>query len=136
VRTIALDGGEVRVQVIGLQDRRPGAPVVLFEAGASNSLEIWGEVVQRVAAMAPVVAYDRAGLGRSTWDDTNPTPKHVADRFRRVLDLRYRLKVLNEWALASPHGTLVMANNTTHTIPREDPGLIVSAVQRVLGALR
>ena len=51
-------------------------------------------------------------------------------------DLRYRLGVLNEWVLASPHGTLVMANNTTHTIPREDPGLIVSAVQRVLDALR
>ena len=51
-------------------------------------------------------------------------------------DLRYRLRVLNEWVLASPHGTLVMANNTTHTVPREDPGLIVSAVQRVLGALR
>jgi len=49
-------------------------------------------------------------------------------------DLRYRLKVLTEWVLASPHGTLVMANNTTHTIPREDPGLIVSAVQRVLAA--
>jgi hypothetical protein len=29
-----------------------------------------------------------------------------------------------------------MANNTTHTVPREDPGLIVSAVQRVLGAVR
>ncbi len=51
-------------------------------------------------------------------------------------DLRYRLRVLSEWVLASPHGTLVMANNTTHTIPREDPGLIVSAVQRVLGASR
>lgn len=51
-------------------------------------------------------------------------------------DLRYRLGVLNEWVLASPHGTLVLANNTTHTIPREDPGLVVSAVQRVLGALR
>jgi pimeloyl-ACP methyl ester carboxylesterase len=51
-------------------------------------------------------------------------------------DLRYRLRVLSEWVLASPHGTLVMANNTTHTIPREDPALIVSAVQRVLGALR
>jgi pimeloyl-ACP methyl ester carboxylesterase len=272
VRMIDLDGGEVRVQAIGLQNRRPGAPVVLFEAGASNSLEIWGEIVTKVAAMAPVVAYDRAGLGRSKWDDTNPTPKHVADRLRRVLrqigadppyvlvgfswggmlaryfagyypndvvgvvfvdpgpmvteslddnltpfeaigvgragfeaywssfaallagaspavraenqvlsgllktgladrdlrqmpavpmvvivagkyfavplkvpfdlqryfdaDLRYRLKVLNEWVLASPHGTLVMANNTTHTVPREDPGLIVSAVQRVLGAVR
>jgi pimeloyl-ACP methyl ester carboxylesterase len=51
-------------------------------------------------------------------------------------DLRYRLRVLNEWVLASPHGTLVMANNTTHTVPREDPGLIVSAIQRVLGASR
>ena len=225
-----------------------------------------------LASMAPVVAYDRAGLGRSEWDEMSPTPRHVADRLRRVLrqigadppyllvgfswggilaryfagyyhadivglvfvdpspmvtesfsdnlspfetigagrvgfdaywssfaalmsraspaaraemqvfrglletdlsardlrpvpavpmavlvagkylavpltipfdlrrhfhaDLRYRLRVLNEWALASPHGTLVMANNTTHTIPREDPGLIVSAVQRVLGVLR
>jgi hypothetical protein len=49
-------------------------------------------------------------------------------------DLRYRLRVFQEWALASPHGTLLMSNNTTHAIPREDPGLIVSAVQRVLAA--
>ena len=51
-------------------------------------------------------------------------------------DLRYRVRVLNEWVFASPHGPFVMANNTTHTIPREDPGLVISAVQRVLGALR
>ncbi len=272
VTTITLDGRAVRVQAIGLQDRRPGQPVIVFEAGATNSLEVWGGILPQVASMAPVVAYDRAGLGRSEWDDTTPTPRHVADRLRRVLrqigadppyvlvgfswggmlaryyagyypreivglvfvdpspmvtesladnlmpfeaigvgrggfeaywssftaliaqaspavraenqvlrgllerdladrdlrqvpavpmvvvvaakylavplkvpfdlqrhfqaDLRYRLRVLNEWVLASPHGTLVMANNTTHTIPREDPGLIVSAVQRVLGALR
>jgi pimeloyl-ACP methyl ester carboxylesterase len=272
VTMIGLDGRAVRVQAIGLQDRRPGAPVVVFEAGASNSLEIWGEILPKVALMAPVVAYDRAGLGSSEWDDTSPTPRHVADRLRRVLrqigadppyvlvgfswggmltryfagyypgdvvglvfvdpspmvtesladnltpfeaigagragfdaywssfaammaqaapavraelqvfrrllemnpadrdlrpvpavpmvvivagkhlavplmvpfdlerhfqaDLRHRLRVLSEWVLASPHGTLVMANNTTHVIPREDPGLIVSAVQRVLGASR
>jgi pimeloyl-ACP methyl ester carboxylesterase len=272
VRIIELDGRAVRVQAIGLQDRRPGAPVIVFEAGASNSLEIWGGILPRLASMAPVVAYDRAGLGRSDWDGMTPTPRHVADRLRRVLqevgagppyvlvgfswggmlaryfagyypaevvglvlvdpspmvtesladnlspfetigagragfdaywanfsallaqappavraenqvlqglltmdlsardlrpvpavstavvvaakyfavplavpfdlqqhfqaDLRYRLRVLSEWVLASPHGTLVMANNTTHTIPREDPALIVSAVQRVLGALR
>jgi len=272
VTMIDLDGRAVRVQAIGLQSRRPGQPVVVFEAGASNSLEIWGDILPKVASMGPVVAYDRAGLGRSEWDDTTPTPKHVADRLRRMLrqigadppyvlvgfswggmlsryfsgyypadvvglvfvepspmvtesladnlipfeaigvgragfesywssfaallarasptvqaenqvmrgllerdladrdlrqipavpmvvvvaakyfavpltvpfdlqrhfqaDLRYRLRVLNEWVLASPHGTLVMANNTTHTVPREDPGLIVSAVQRVLGASR
>ena len=272
VRTIDLDGRAVRVQAIGLESRRPGAPVVVFEAGASNSLETWGGILPQVASMAPVVAYDRAGLGRSEWDDTNPTPRHVTDRLRRVLrqigagppyvlvgfswggmlarhfagyypgdviglvyvdpspmvteslagnltpfeaigagragfdaywssvaallaraspaaraemqvfrellktdlaardlrpapavpmvvivaakdlavplavpfdlrkhfhaDLRYRLGVLTEWVLASPHGTLVMANNTTHTIPQDDPGLIVAGVQRVLGALR
>ena len=272
VRMIDLDGRAVRVQAIGLQDRRPGTPVIVFEAGASNSLEVWRGILPQIASTAPVVAYDRAGLGRSEWDDTSPTPRHVTDRLRRVLrqigadppyvmvgfswggmlvryfagyypgdvvglvfvdpgpmvtesladnltpfeaigagragfeaywssfttlladappavraenqvlrgllemnladrdlrqipavpmvvivaakylavplkvpfdlqrhfqaDLRYRLRVFNEWVLASPHGTLVMTNNTTHTVPREDPGLIVSAVQRVLGASR
>lgn len=272
VRMIELDGRAVRVQALGLETRRPGAPVVIFEAGASNSLEIWGGIPLQVASIAPIVAYDRAGLGRSEWDDTTPTPQHVADRLRRVLrqigadppyvlvgfswggmlaryfagyyasdviglvlvdpspmvtesladnltpfetigvgragfeaywasfaslmaqaspavrsemqvfrgllqmdladrglrqipavplvvvvaakylavpltvpfdlerhfqaDLRYRVRVLNEWVLASPHGTFVMANNTPHTIPREDPGLVISAIQRVLGALR
>jgi len=51
-------------------------------------------------------------------------------------DLRYRLGVLNEWVLGSPHGTLVVASNTTHTISQDDPDLIVSAIRRVLGALR
>jgi pimeloyl-ACP methyl ester carboxylesterase len=69
----------------GLQRRRPGEPVVIFEAGATNSLETWGEILPKASSMAPVVAYDRAGLGNSEWDDTNPTPRHVADRLRRVL---------------------------------------------------
>lgn len=269
---IELDGRAVRVQTIGLQDRRPGTPVIVFEAGATNSLEVWGGILPQVASMAPVIAYDRAGLGSSEWDETDPTPQHVANRLQRVLqqidadppyvmvgfswggmlaryfagyyptdvvglvlvdpspmvteslasnlspfetigagragfeaywssfaaliaqmspavraenqvlqgllkmelpargigpvpavpmvvvvaakylavpltvpfdlqqhfqaDLRYRLRVLSEWVLASPHGTLVMANNTTHTIPREDPALVVSAIERVLGALR
>ena len=85
VQMIELDGRAVRVQAIGLQNRSPGAPVIVFEAGASNSLEIWGGILPRVAPMAPVVAYDRAGLGRSEWDGMTPTPRHVADRLRRVL---------------------------------------------------
>jgi pimeloyl-ACP methyl ester carboxylesterase len=85
VTMIDLDGRAVRVQVIGLQDRRPGQPVVVFEAGATNSIEVWGGILPQVVSMAPVVAYDRAGLGRSEWDDASPTPVHVADRLRRTL---------------------------------------------------
>lgn len=244
---------------------------MVFEAGAGNSLEIWGGILDLVAHTAPVVAYDRAGLGSSDWDGRTPTPRHVADRLQWVLrqigaappyvlvgfswggmlaryfagyyphevaglvfvdpspmvtesfatnlepfeaigagrvgfdaywssvaalsagssvavraevqvfrgllegnlakrdlrpmppvpmvvlvaakyrhvplavpfdlqryfqvDLRHRLSVLTEWVLVSPHGALVVTNNTTHMIPREDPALIVSAIQRVLGAL-
>ena len=85
VRMTNLDGRAVRVQAIGLEDRRPGAPVVVFEAGATNSLEVWGGIPYLVATMAPVVAYDRAGLGSSEWDEANPTPRHVAGRLRQVL---------------------------------------------------
>jgi len=272
VKRIDLDGRAVRVQTIGLQGRRPGSPVVVFEAGAGNPLDVWRGILPQVAPMAPVVAYDRAGLGSSDSDNASPTPRHVADRLRRVLreigaeppfvlvgaswggmlaryfasycpddvaglvfvdpapmvteslasnlrpfetigagragfdaywssvaalmagrppavraemqvarslletdlaardlrqvppvpmvvivaakyrqlplavpfdmkryfdaDLRYRLGVLNEWVLGSPHGTLVVASNTTHTISQDDPDLIVSAIRRVLGALR
>ena len=59
--------------------------MVVFEAGATNSLEVWGGIPYQVASMAPVVAYDRAGLGSSDWDEANPTPRHVAERLRQVL---------------------------------------------------
>lgn len=271
VRMVDLDGRAVRVQVLGLESRPAGSPVVVFEAGATNALDVWGGITARVATAAPVVAYDRAGLGRSEWDSTAPTPQHVADRLRRLLrqvdagppyvlvgyswggilaryfaglhpgdvaglvlvdpgpivtqsladnlapfeaigagqagydaywstfaalfaragpavraefdvyrglmqsdpaerdlrpvpevpvvvivaakylpipairlpydpvahfqaDLLHRMKLLQEWALASPRGTLVMSNHTTHAIPREDPDLIVWAVRRVLAA--
>src|SRR5688572_5934417 len=77
-RMIDVDGRAVRIHAIGLQDRRPGAPVVVFEAGAGNSLEVWGDILAQVAPMAPLVAYDRAGLGSSEWDNATPTPRHVA----------------------------------------------------------
>ena len=272
VQTVDIDGRAVRVQVLGLDQRREGRPVVVFEAGATNSLEIWRGIVPQVAAIAPAIAYDRAGLGHSDWDNTTPTPQHVASRLRRLLqqvgaappyilvgyswggilvryfagyhprevagivfvdpgpivtqsladnlapfnaigagraghdtywssfaalferatpavraefdvlrrivqldpserelrplpdvpvvvivaakylplpsmqlpydpeahfqaDLRHRMRLLQEWALASPHGTLVMSNHTTHAVTREDPALIEWAVGRVLSAI-
>jgi pimeloyl-ACP methyl ester carboxylesterase len=82
---VELDGRPVRARVLGLDQRRAGVPVVVFEAGATNSLEVWGNIPEQVAAWAPVVAYDRAGLGRSEWDSLTPTPRHVADRLYRLL---------------------------------------------------
>ena len=85
VRMVEVDGWAVRVQTLGLDRRRPGDAVVVFEAGATNSLEVWGGIIPQVAALAAVVTYDRAGLGRSEWDDLRPTPRHVTARLREVL---------------------------------------------------
>jgi pimeloyl-ACP methyl ester carboxylesterase len=272
VAMVDLDGHAVRVQAVGLDRRKPGTPVVVFEAGVANSLDIWEGILPQVAALAPAVAYDRAGLGFSEWDETTPTPRHVADRLRRLLrlieadppyvlvgyswggmlaryfssyypetvaglvlvdpgpmitqsfdenlapfdaigaaragyeaywsrfaglfekaappvraefdvlrrlmdidvsdrdlhpvpevpmiivvaakylalpnlqlpfdprahfeaDLRYRIRILGEWTLASPRGTLVVSNHTTHAVTREDPDLVVWAVTRVVSML-
>ena len=270
VRTVDLDGHPVRVLVQGLEARPSGRPVVVFEAGGMQSLDVWADVLPQVSTFAPIVAYDRAGLGQSEWDGESPTPQHVARRLRTLLervgaeppyvlvgyswggilaryfaglhpddiagivyvdpgpivtqsraemlapfdsvgagragyeaywsgfaaffarsppavraefdvfrglmeldpaardlrpeprvpvvvlvaakyqplppsmrlpfdprahfevDARHRIGLMREWALASPRGTLVVSNGTTHAIPREDPELIVWAVRRVL----
>jgi pimeloyl-ACP methyl ester carboxylesterase len=269
-RFVDVDGHAMRVLVRGLETRVQGSPVIVFEAGATNSLEAWSGVLPRLAGDAPVVAYDRAGLGQSEWDDQAPTPRHVTARLRTLLaqldagppyvlvghswgavlmryfagyhpsevagvvfvdpgpiitqtlaeriapfdsvgagqagydafwsafesifaqsppairaefevfrglmevkvgerdlrpmpgvpvvvlaaakylplpptlrlpfdpeaqfefDVRHRIRMLQEWALASPRGTLVVSNTTTHVIPREEPELIVWAIERVL----
>lgn len=272
-RMVDLDGHPVRVLAMNLDRRQAGEPVVVFEAGATQSLEAWSQVLPHVARRAPVVAYDRAGLGQSRWDEQIPTPQHVIGRLDRLLDVigaeppyllvgfswggvlsryyagahpqdvvglvlvdpgpivtqtrnemvapfdsvgvgragydafweayaslfegappavraefdvyrglmdrdpeerdlrplpdvpvvllvsgkhvppppgvslpfdpvahhavdvRHRLALLQEWASASTRGTLVFSSEVTHAIPREDPNLIVWAVERVLAAL-
>jgi pimeloyl-ACP methyl ester carboxylesterase len=270
-RMVVVDGKAMRVQYAALERRPASAPVVVFEAGSGNALEVWGNIVSRIAEVAPVVAYDRAGLGRSVWDSQPPTPRRVTRRlhdllgrigakppyvlvgyswggmlaryfasyypgevagfvfldpgplltesmaerlvpfdavragragydaywatldslfraapdpmraevdvFRGIMqreeidadlralpqvplvvlvaakyrdlplklpfdarahfdaDVRHRLKVFQEWALASPNGTVAVTNHSTHAITREEPDLVIWAVKRVLSAL-
>ena len=84
-RMISVGGHAMRAQVAGLDGRRPGTPVVVFEAGALQSSGNWGRILSDIAAVGPVVAYDRAGLGQSVWDGQTPTPRHVVTRLRQLL---------------------------------------------------
>jgi pimeloyl-ACP methyl ester carboxylesterase len=84
-RIVSVGGHTMRAQVAGLDVRRPGTPVVVFEAGALQSSGNWGRILNDIAATAPVVAYDRAGLGQSAWDSQTPTPRHVVTRLRQLL---------------------------------------------------
>ncbi len=55
VQMIEVDGRAVRVQTIGLQDRRPGAPVIVLRRARATRVEIRGRILPQVASMALVV---------------------------------------------------------------------------------
>ena len=85
VRFVDIDGYATRVQVSGVAGRDPRRPIVVFEAGAMSSLETWDSVFSQLVGTAPLVSYDRAGLGESIWDNETPAPRHVSSRLRRLL---------------------------------------------------
>jgi len=84
-RTVPVDGHQMRVSIAGTSHARPGHPTVVFESGLGGRLEGWGRVFSKVAEFAPVVAYDRAGVGQSESDNQPPTPRHVARKLHGLL---------------------------------------------------
>ncbi|MGA0556914.1 alpha/beta fold hydrolase [Larkinella sp. VNQ87] len=85
VRKITIDGTQIAVQTAGLETRKEGEPVVVFESGFGTPMGHWDTILEAVSKLAPVVAYDRAGIGDSQPDQEMPTIKNVADKLRKVV---------------------------------------------------
>ena len=81
-----IDGVAVRVRSSLAQPGGATGPVVVFESGAGIPLETWDPILEKVAAFAPVVAYDRSGTGQTPWDGQPPTPQRVNQRLKKLLD--------------------------------------------------
>jgi pimeloyl-ACP methyl ester carboxylesterase len=76
----------MRVAVAGLAQRQPGQPVVILEAGAGETgIETWIPVFDGIAQLAPVLAYDRRGIGQSEPDVSVPTLTRVAESLHHLL---------------------------------------------------
>lgn len=84
-RFVDVDGARIHVVTSGLAERVRGQPVVVFESGGGTPLSTWDPVLPAVAAVAPVVRYDRVGTGVSPWDSLPPTPERVVARLRGLL---------------------------------------------------
>jgi pimeloyl-ACP methyl ester carboxylesterase len=69
----------------GLAQRPAGRPVIILESGVPGTTEMWRPIFNDVSRVAPVVAYDRSGLGKSDYDGERPTVAHVAENLHRVL---------------------------------------------------
>jgi uncharacterized protein (TIGR03067 family) len=84
-RMVDVGGTSTRVLALGLDRRTAGQPVVILMAGFGDSLESWGDWPAAVAKVAPVVAYDRPGIGGSKYDGRGLSPARVAEHLDELL---------------------------------------------------
>ncbi len=119
-RLVDAGGHRLHVVVSGVGQR---GPVVILESGIGGATSAsWGWVEPAVAVFAPVVAYDRAGLG---WSDPGPLPR---DTRRLATELH---AALASAGLSGPYvyvghsyGGLI-ARMFTHLYPAEVAGLVL-----------
>lgn len=72
--------GELWMEVQG-----SGSPAVIFESGLGDSSESWDPVISQVAALTRVVAYDRAGLGKSPPAQAPRSARQIAQELHQAL---------------------------------------------------
>jgi pimeloyl-ACP methyl ester carboxylesterase len=84
-RVIDVGGRPMRVLAAGTDQRKVGQPAVILEAGAGEGLDNWKPVFAQIAAIAPVVAYDRRGIGQSAPDSEKQTLRRAAQSLHALL---------------------------------------------------
>ncbi len=83
---VDVGGGQMRVLTAGLANRRLNQPVVILEAGAGEGLDNWRPAFAEIARVAPVIAYDRRGIGQSAPDSETPALRRVAASLHSLLE--------------------------------------------------
>ncbi len=78
---VAVEGGRrLNLYCVGA-----GAPTVILEAGAANTMQTWRYVQGEIAKTTRVCAYDRAGLGFSDAATRPADVRNMADDLRRLV---------------------------------------------------
>jgi pimeloyl-ACP methyl ester carboxylesterase len=85
-RFISIDSSKVMVNTIGIENRKEGQPVVVFESGYGTPMDNWDKVLEGVSKLGPLVTYDRPGIGQSEPVDQMPTIRNVSDRLIQILN--------------------------------------------------
>ncbi|KAE8359388.1 Alpha/Beta hydrolase protein [Aspergillus caelatus] len=108
---------------IGGVARKTGEPLVIFLAGAGDVASSYVAVERLVGTFAPVVLYDRSGLGRSQGGPTKPTATAAATELHQLLhsaDLTPPLLLV-----AHSYGGIV-AREYLHLYPEEVAGMVLA----------
>jgi pimeloyl-ACP methyl ester carboxylesterase len=116
-----VDVGGYRLDVVRAGQ---GSPVVVFEAGLGDSLDDWASIWPEVAKLTTVVAYSRAGLGRSD-PPTNPSDRSAHREATELHSLLARLGVRPPYVLVPRSYGSILARLYTSLWPNEVAGLAI-----------
>ncbi len=116
-----IDVGGIRLHA-HLSGTDNSAPPVILEAGIAATSLSWGLVENQIAKFAPVLSYDRAGLG---WSDPSPKPRAVPQLVDELRALLATLRIPAPRILAAHSFGGLIALDYAARFPEEIAGLVL-----------
>ncbi|MFG1945694.1 alpha/beta fold hydrolase [Nonomuraea sp. NPDC048826] len=116
---VDVGGGRLLHAVLDGTDK-PG-PLVVLESGMGCPLEVWTWVRRKVAEFAPVLCYERAGVGRS---DPPDEPLSAALATRDLKTLLTALGMPGPYVLAGHSYGGLLIRHFAHQHPEDVAGLV------------
>jgi pimeloyl-ACP methyl ester carboxylesterase len=99
-----------------------GGPTVVFETGLADSLDVWLPMLRTISEYTTVIAYSRAGFGRSDAGSADHSIPHAAADLHELL---HRLPVKPPYILvARSYGSLI-SRLYTSLYPTEVAGIVL-----------
>jgi pimeloyl-ACP methyl ester carboxylesterase len=86
-RFITVDNTKICINTLGLENRQKDQPVIVFQSGMGTPMGNWDPILESASKMAPLITYDRPGIGESDPNDEIPTIKNVSDKLIKILRL-------------------------------------------------
>ncbi len=120
-KLVKVNGISYNVFAKGIENRKPGSPVMIFENGMGVGLDNWDTVIDKLSEIAPVIAYDRAGVGKSDKVYDMPTVKRVAETLKTLL---INLKIAPPYILIGHSMGGVYTRGFAGLYPDEVTGLV------------
>ncbi|MBD0824449.1 alpha/beta fold hydrolase [Aestuariibaculum marinum] len=116
---VEIDGYKYHVRLGGQEHLEHGIPVVVLEAGFGDWK--WGTIFDDIAKTAPVIAYERSGIGQSEWNEMEYTTLNVVNILRKILQ---KLELPPPYVLAGHSWGGVLIRTFAGHFPEEIKALV------------
>jgi mycothiol synthase len=114
-----IDIGERHIHVV---QAGTGSPTVIFDAGGDSDSLVWRHVLPRIAKFAHVLAFDRAGLGRS---EPGPLPRTARDAVDDLQSALAAASVPGPYVLVGHSGGGINARLFVSLHPTDIAGIVL-----------